>query len=73
MSDSDFRCGCEDTACPYHPSNHDNGCTPCIEKNLRLGEIPSCFFRKAGLPRFMDSYTIEAFARAVIERGEKKD
>lgn len=71
MSEPEFRCTCEDTSCPFHPSNHGKGCTPCIEKNLRLGEIPSCFFRKAGLPRFMDSYTIEAFAHAVIELKEK--
>lgn len=37
-------CSCSDTACPNHPSNHDEGCTRCIRKCLTLGEIPSCFF-----------------------------
>ena len=37
-------CTCKDTKCPLHPDNHDKGCTPCIRKNLKLGEIPNCFF-----------------------------
>lgn len=38
-------CVCRETTCPHHPSNHDQGCDPCVTKNLRLGEIPACFFR----------------------------
>lgn len=37
-------CCCSEVKCPYHPSNHDNGCDPCIKKNLKNNEIPSCFF-----------------------------
>ena len=29
-----------------HPSNHDKGCAPCIAKNLKQREIPSCFFNE---------------------------
>lgn len=32
--------------CPLHPTRHDKGCAPCISKNLKLGEIPNCMFRK---------------------------
>lgn len=37
-------CSCNDSSCKMHPSNHEKGCTPCIESNLKNGEIPSCFF-----------------------------
>lgn len=37
-------CTCPDANCTYHPTNHGQGCTPCIGKNLKSGEIPSCFF-----------------------------
>ncbi|MFR2589791.1 MAG: DUF6485 family protein [Ruthenibacterium lactatiformans] len=37
-------CTCRDTKCPLNPVNHDRGCTPCIGKCLREGELPSCFF-----------------------------
>ncbi len=38
-------CTCEDLSCKLHPGNHKEGCDPCIQKNLKAGEIPSCFFR----------------------------
>ena len=38
-------CTCKDHACPLNPHNHDKGCTLCVEKCLKLGEIPSCFFK----------------------------
>lgn len=41
-------CTCRDRDCPNHPVNHDQGCTPCILKNLARREIPSCFFNLAG-------------------------
>mgnify|MGYP001310715960 CR=1 FL=1 len=39
-------CSCDNFKCPLHPTNHDKGCAPCIKKNLKLGEIPNCFFQK---------------------------
>ena len=39
-------CTCEDFNCPLHPNNHDKGCNLCIAKNLKKGEIPTCFFKK---------------------------
>lgn len=24
--------------------NHDKGCTPCMEKNILAGEVPSCLW-----------------------------
>ena len=37
-------CNCPDTACPLHPVAHSEGCDPCIEKNLKKGAMPTCFF-----------------------------
>ena len=37
-------CTCKNMDCPLHPTKHDKGCAPCISKNLRLKEIPNCFF-----------------------------
>ena len=39
-------CTCKNIKCKLHPANHDMGCTPCIEKNLRMDEMPNCFFDK---------------------------
>ena len=67
MIDAKALCTCQDKACPLNPVNHDNGCTPCIAKNLELGEIPSCLFLKAGLPRRSEGYTFEEFAKALLK------
>ncbi len=36
-------CPCKNQNCPVHPTKHDQGCSPCISKNLRLKEFPNCF------------------------------
>ena len=64
-------CTCGDKNCPHNPINHDKGCTPCIEKNLKAGEIPSCFFDAVG-SRTEDGYTYEAFARHVKRTKNEK-
>jgi len=62
-------CTCNEYSCPNHPSNHDKGCTPCIEKNLNAGEIPSCFFNIVDPERKTDrgAYLRKDFARVVME------
>lgn len=57
-------CTCGDLSCPLHPTNHDKGCAPCVAKNLKEREIPSCFFNKVGEYEG-DSYKVEDFARHV--------
>lgn len=64
-------CTCGDTSCPNHPSNHDQGCTLCIAKNLRLGEIPSCFFSKADPDYHGPGYLMEDFASLMQRKNEK--
>jgi hypothetical protein len=39
-------CTCKVVGCQFHPANHDKGCDLCIQKNLRTGEIPGCFWLK---------------------------
>lgn len=65
MSNLSPFCTCKDFDCPFHPTNHDKGCAPCIAKNLKLGEIPSCFFNKLDGTENLASYTYEDFANAV--------
>ncbi|WP_077613368.1 DUF6485 family protein [Clostridium sp. Marseille-P2415] len=37
-------CNCIVTNCKHHPLNHSEGCDLCIKKNLKSGEIPTCFW-----------------------------
>ena len=66
MNDLSPFCTCTDHKCPMHPVNHEKGCAPCIAKNLRLKEIPSCFFNKLDMDKKPDTYYFEDFARAVM-------
>ena len=65
-------CTCKDLSCPLHPTNHDKGCAPCIAKNLKRNEIPSCFFKKVDPDKKSGTYFFEDFAKAVLnaEKGE---
>ncbi len=68
MGGTEKFCTCKNLECPLHPSRHDKGCSPCISKNLRTKEMPSCFFHllKGGENRTGDSF--EEFARLVVEQ-----
>ncbi len=58
-------CTCGDAECPFNPVNHDQGCTPCIAKNLREGEIPTCFYRMIDHPKPTENWHYEDFAALV--------
>ena len=58
-------CTCGDDKCPFNPVNHEQGCTPCIAKNLREGEIPSCFFKAIDFPKPTKDWHYEDFAYLV--------
>ncbi|MCM1297186.1 MAG: DUF6485 family protein [Muribaculaceae bacterium] len=66
-------CTCRDRKCPLHPANHDKGCSPCMAKNIRKREVPSCLFDAAGNYPSKDGYSFEAFARGVLCGGTGKD
>ena len=62
-------CTCKNLRCPLHPARHDKGCTPCICKNLRLKEVPNCFFHRAGHAEKRSGDSYEDFARLVLEQA----
>lgn len=59
-------CTCEHLECPLHPTKHDKGCAPCISKNLKLKEIPSCFFNLVGGSDRREGDSFEDFAELVL-------
>lgn len=65
-------CTCDNLACPLHPTRYEKGCTPCIRKNLRLGEIPSCFFKLVENSETRTGDTFVDFARMVM-KAEKHE
>ena len=66
-------CSCRDTKCPFHPANHSQGCTPCIRKNLKEREIPSCFFNLVGSAAELSSFHFEDFAEYVQRHREEAE
>ena len=66
-------CTCRDLSCPFHPTNHDRGCAPCIAKNLNRKEIPSCFFHLVEKEHSGDGYGFEDFAKSVLRGGDSPD
>ena len=65
-------CTCRNLKCPLHPTNHDKGCTPCISKNLRLKEIPSCFFNLVDGAETRRGDSLADFAELVRNAEQKK-
>ena len=72
MSQKPHFCTCNDRECKLNPCNHNLGCDPCIQKNLKAGEIPSCFFHLVSddLSQ-LDEFTVESFVDFFIQhRGD---
>lgn len=61
-------CTCTNFKCGLHPTNHDKGCTPCIEKNLRMKEIPSCYFNLVDPEHKRTNDYFEDFAKCVLPK-----
>lgn len=62
MANSEF-CPCTDYSCSFHPRNHDQGCTLCVEDSLKCKELPKCFFiEAAGDSTGRTDWSFEAFA-----------
>ena len=61
-------CTCKSTDCKLHPSNHNDGCTPCIKKNLAVKHVPNCYFNLVTDDKSkIKGYGIEDFADLVTE------
>jgi len=65
MADLSIFCTCTNLDCSIHPTKHDRGCAPCIAKNLRVSEIPACFFNKIKGSEDRKSDSFEVFADLV--------
>jgi len=65
-------CTCHVLACPEHPNNHNEGCDPCIRKNLKLGEVPACFWLNLSQVKGETEWSAENFAKFVVEEREKQ-
>ena len=59
-------CTCKNLECPLHPTRHNKGCSPCISKNLRLKELPNCFFQLIEKAETRTGDSFEDFAKLVI-------
>lgn len=60
-------CTCENLNCPLHPSRHNKCCAPCISKNLKLREIPNCFFNMIDNAKNRTGDTFEDFAKLLLK------
>lgn len=63
-------CTCRNVSCPLHPTRHDKGCAPCVAKNLKRRELPSCFFDSLGGAEERQGDSYADFARLVLA-GER--
>ena len=65
-------CTCTNMGCPLHPTKHDKGCAPCISKNLKLDEMPNCFFNKVAGSEKRTGDSFADFAETVRVAQENK-
>lgn len=65
-------CSCKNLSCPLHPTKHDRGCAPCIAKNLKLNEMPNCFFNQVAGSENRSGDSFVDFADTVQKAQETK-
>lgn len=64
-------CTCTDVQCPYHPKNHNQGCSLCIQKNLKRKEIPSCFYHDIHCEKPTPDWHYADFA-ALVQKAQSE-
>ncbi len=64
-------CTCKNLDCPLHPTKHEKGCAPCISKNLRLKEMPNCFFNQVDGAERRQGDSFQDFAELVLDHEKK--
>ena len=52
-----------------NPINLDMGCTPCIEKNLKMDEIQHCFYNKVDPEHKKTGTKVIDFAEFVVKKS----
>jgi len=64
-------CTCDDLTCALNPNNPNSkilGCDPCIRKNLKAREIPSCFFLLVNEDMTgVEDFTIDGFVEFYLK------
>jgi len=67
-------CTCDDTSCVLNPNNPDTNiknCDPCIRKNLKAREIPSCFFLLVNEDMSgVEDFTIDGFVEFYLKNKQ---
>jgi len=66
-------CTCDVMQCEFHPHNLDKGCDPCIQKNLKLGEIPACFWHNISRVAGTTEYSVENFTKFYLAHKAKNE
>jgi len=65
-------CTCPVTQCQQHPSNHNDGCDPCIQDNLKKNKMPACFFNIINNDiNEVKDYTINGFVDFYLKHNNK--
>ena len=64
-------CTCTNYSCSLHPVNHDKGCNPCMEKNLRKGVVPNCMIYAISRDKKPEGFGYRDFAKFVMENTEE--
>lgn len=64
-------CTCPVAGCPHHPSNHNNGCDPCIKDNVEKKKMPTCLFKAVNedVSEVRD-YTIKGFVDFYLKNNQ---
>jgi hypothetical protein len=64
-------CTCDDLTCVLNPNNPNSniiGCDPCIRKNLKAREIPSCFYLLVNEDMTgVEDFTIDGFVEFYLK------
>ena len=63
-------CTCKNMACPLHPTKHNKGCAPCIQENLKLKDIPNCFFNLVDGMELRIGDSFEDFANLILRKKD---
>jgi hypothetical protein len=70
-------CTCDDLSCKLNPNNPINStgnvhsCDPCIRKNLKAREIPSCFFLLVNEDMAgVEDFTIDGFVEFYLKNKQ---
>jgi len=71
MTNQKHFCTCKDSSCKLNPNSHGLGCDPCIKKNLKAREIPSCFFHLIDEDiSHLKEFTLESFVNFYLSKKQ---